>query len=45
MTAGNAIELDKKVKLNPSVEEKWGGYVLDGVIDKDRFEVDIEFTI
>ena len=30
---GNAVELMSKVKLNPSVEDKWGGYVFDGVFD------------
>ena len=30
---GNAVELQSKVKLNPFVPGKWGGYVFDGVFD------------
>ena len=42
---GNAVELMSKVKLNPSVEDKWGGYVFDGVFDQDKFEIEVEFVV
>lgn len=30
---GNAVEMRNKVKLNPAVENKWGGLVFDGIIN------------
>ena len=33
LTRGNAVELNSKVKLNPAVEDRWGGYVFDGVFN------------
>jgi len=47
-SAENTVELFNKVKLNPRVPMKGGGYYLDVPLDQtvfEEFEVDIEFTI
>jgi hypothetical protein len=46
--AENAVELFNKVKLNPRVPMKGGGYYLDVPLDRtvfEDFEVNIEFTL
>ena len=42
---GNTVELQSKIKLNPSVPEAGGAYALMTKILQKEVEFDIEFTI
>ena len=44
-TMGNALELNKKVKVNPAVADRAGAYVFDSHITEKEFEIEVEFTI
>ena len=44
-TAGNALELLNKVKVNPAVADRAGAYIFDVKLSDKDFVVDVEFTI
>ena len=44
-TAGNALELLNKVKVNPAVPDRTGAYILDVKMTDKDFVVDVEFTV